>query len=118
MKAINGTKLTVLATKLKVADGFYSRLKGLIGSSFFTAGEGLWMAQCRAIHTIGMRFPIDVIFVDRDLIVRKTVKSLRPFCPIVGCLSAKSVLELPEGSIEKAQVEVGDRIEIIQTSEL
>lgn len=112
MKAINVSRSLVIASDLIEAISFASRLKGLIGRTGLGKGEGLWMARCRAIHTFGMRFPIDVVFLDKDLTVRKAVKGVNPFHPIVYCFSAKGVLELPEGAIERAQLQVGDRIEI------
>ena len=75
--------------------------------------EGLWMARCKAIHTFFMRFPIDVVFLDRDFIVKKTVKGLRPFRPVVSCRHAQGVLELPERTIDRAQIQIGDRVTIV-----
>lgn len=112
MKAVNVAKSTVIATTLIEAKGFFQRLKGLIGRTALDEGEGLWMARCRAIHTFGMRFPIDVVFLDEDLIARKAVKGVSPFHPIICCFSAKGVLELPQGTIESAQIRVGDQVEI------
>jgi uncharacterized membrane protein (UPF0127 family) len=60
-----------------------------------------------------MRFPIDVVFLDGDFIVTKAVKGLRPFRPVVSCWHAEGVLELPEGTIERAQIQVGDRVKIV-----
>lgn len=113
MKVINASRSTIVASNVVKASGFIPRLKGLIGVAKLEDGEGLWMAHCRAIHTFGMRFPIDVVFLDGNLVVKKAVKSVRPFCPVVSCLSAKNVLELPIGAIERAKIQVGDRIEII-----
>ncbi len=112
VKAVNLTKSTVVAINLKEASGFILRLKGLIGRTRLDEGEGLWMARCRAIHTIGMRFPIDVVFLDRDFVVKKVVKGVPPFRPIVRCLSAAGVIEIPAGTIERAQIQVGDNIKI------
>lgn len=117
MKAINASKSLVIASDLREASGFFSRLKGLIGMAKLEDGEGLWMARCRAIHTFGMRFPIDVVFLNGENIVKKVVNGLRPFRPMVCCLSAKSVIELPEGAIKNMQIQLGDRIEIVRTSE-
>lgn len=113
MKAVSASRSVTIASNLKEASNFFSRLKGLLGKTALDDGEGLWMARCRAIHTIGMRFPIDVVFLNGDLMVKKVVKDLRPFHPIVFCWSAKGVLELPAGTIERVQIQVGDRIEIV-----
>jgi uncharacterized membrane protein (UPF0127 family) len=59
-----------------------------------------------------MKFP-DVVFLDKDFIVKKTVIGLRPFRPVVSCRHAEGVLELPVGTIERARIQIGDRVEIV-----
>ena len=113
VRALNVSKDTVIASDLKEAEGFFQRFVGLMGRGRLENNEGLWMARCRAIHTFCMRFPIDVVFLDRDFIVKKTVKGLRPFRPVVSCRHAQGVLELPEGTIERARIQIGDRVKII-----
>lgn len=113
MKALNVSKKTVIVSDLKEAAEFFQRLIGLMGRGRLENNEGLWMARCKAIHTFFMRFPIDVVFLDGDFIVKKTVQGLRPFRPGVSCRHAKSVLELPEGTIERAQIQIGDRVTIV-----
>lgn len=113
MKAVNTSKAMVIASDVKEAVGFVSRFLGLMGRDRLEKDEGLWMARCRAIHTFWMRFPIDVVFVDRDFIVTRAVKGLRPFRPMVACWHAEGVLELPEGAIERGRIQIGDRLEII-----
>jgi len=117
LRVLNISKSTIVADDIKEAKTFLPRLKGLIGRTSLNKGEGLWMAGCRAIHTIGMRFPIDLVFTDKDLVVKKVVKEVRPFCPIVCCFNADGVFELPVGSIERAQIQSGDKIEILHTFE-
>lgn len=117
MKAINASKAKIIATNIKEARSFFSRLKGLIGRAAWQDDEGLWMVHCRAIHTIGMRFPIDVVFLDRDYRVTKVIKSVGPYRPLLLCLRAEGVLELPAGTIEKSCIQVGDQIELFSCSE-
>ena len=112
MKAVNVSRSIIVGSDIREARGFFSRLRGLIGKDRLEEGEGLWINNCRAIHTFGMRFPIDVVFLDKDNVVKKAVEGLRPSHPNTYCLSARGVLELPEGTIERAQVRVGNRIEI------
>jgi uncharacterized membrane protein (UPF0127 family) len=113
VRALNVSKETVIVSDLKEAAGFFPRLVGLMGRTRLEDNEGLWMARCSAIHTFWMKFPIDVVFLDRDFTVIKTVKSLRPFRPMVSCRHAEGILELPEGTIERAQVRIGDRVKIV-----
>ena len=66
-QAFNQTRQAYLATALAVADTHWSRLRGLLGltSSDFRNGSGLWIVPCHGVHTLGMGFPIDVIYLDR-----------------------------------------------------
>ena len=113
MRALNVSKAMVIVSDLKEAAGFCERFVGLMGKSRLDKDEGLWMARCRAIHTFWMKFPLDVVFLDKDFIVKKTVIGLRPFRPVVSCRDAEGVLELPEGTIERARIQIGDRVEIV-----
>lgn len=112
MKAVNVSKSSVIAFNLEEARGFFARLRGLIGKASMEDTDGLWMARCWAIHTFGMRFPIDVVFIDGFQVVKKIVIEVCPYRPIVFCSGAEGVIELPAGTIEKAKIQVGDRIEI------
>jgi len=113
VRALNTSKKMVIASDLQEAVGFFQRLMGLMGRGRLEKDEGLWMARCRAIHTFWMKFPLDVVFLDKDFIVKKTVKGLRPFSPIVSCRHALGVLELPEGTVERARIQIGDKVEIV-----
>ncbi len=84
---------------------------GLLSRSQLDHGEGLLFDRCYGIHTIGMRFAIDVLFLDKDYQVLRTVNALRPFrtCTV---RKAIYVLELPAGTIQETGTEVGDQIQI------
>jgi uncharacterized protein len=112
--ALNRTRQLYLATRLAVADRHWSRLCGLIGkaSADFAAGQGLWITPCRGVHTLGMRFGIDVVYLTRDQLVLHMEHSLGPwrFAPVR--LQAASVLELPENTLRVTGTTIGDEIEI------
>ena len=74
----------------------------------------------KGIHTIGMKFPIDVVFLSRDNVVLRLISGMVPNRISGVQLRAYSVLELPNGTIKKSQTEVGDRLEIslVETSEI
>ena len=112
MKAVDLTSGKELALNLAVADSFFARLKGLLGKHELPPGEGLWIKPCGSVHTFGMRFPIDVAFLDRDMHVVAVAKTLRPNRVSPFCTKAFSVLELPAGTLDAAVTAVGDRIEI------
>ena len=86
-----------LATQVRVAGTSADRRRGLTGIDELAAGAGIWIAPCEAIHTFGMRMPIDVIFLDGQFRVRKVLQSLAPR-RISVCLRACSVLELEAGA--------------------
>lgn len=106
----NRTRDSLLATEADVADTSRKRRVGLLKHERLDPGQGLWIAPCEAIHTFGMRFPIDVIFLDRGRKVLKVRKDMGPRRMAV-CLWAHSVLELPVGAIAGTATELGDELE-------
>lgn len=105
----NVTRDTVLASAAEVADRGATRRKGLLGRSGLREGEGLWIVPCESVHTIGMQFAIDLVYLDRKHRVRK-VRSSVPAWRMSACLLAHSVLELPAGTIERTETRAGDQI--------
>ena len=112
-RAFNQTRQAYLATSLAVADSHFTRLRGLLGTSAddFSSGRGLWIVPCHGIHTLGMSFPIDVVYLDPSNTVVHVQTELRPwrFAPIR--IEASSVLELPCRTAAETHTAVGDRIE-------
>lgn len=102
----NLTRNTPLVTAGRVADGFWSRFRGLMGAAGLDAGEGMLITRCNSIHTHFMRFPIDVVYVSRDLEVVHVDRSMAPWR--FGRIHRQSsfVVELPAGAAEGT--EVGD----------
>jgi len=106
----NQTRQTVLADRADVANTSQTRRRGLLKHSGLAAGEGLWIIPCEAVHTIGMKFPIDVVFVNK----KKKVVKVRPEMPkwrFAGALRAHSVVELPAGACASTETAVGDQLE-------
>jgi uncharacterized membrane protein (UPF0127 family) len=92
-----------------VADTPLTRLKGLLGRSELPRGEGLLLRPASAVHTWFMRFPIDAVFVDRDLVVVDVAAELRPW-RAAGRRGARAVLELPAGESERRGIRPGDAL--------
>ena len=113
-QAFNQTRQLYLATRLAVAQTHWSRLRGLLGASEddFRNGSGLWIRPCRGVHTLAMRFPIDVVYLDPAGTVVHLERALQPwrFAPVR--LRAASVLELPQNTVVSTGTALGDRIEI------
>jgi uncharacterized protein len=101
----------VLGNRVKAADSSLARLVGLLGRSALPDGEGLWIVPCQAIHTVGMRFVIDAVFLDKARRVVALRPSIRPFWMAMS-LKAQTVLELPPRTISRSETEVGDQLEI------
>ena len=120
MPVINRTKKSWLATKVRKADNFMTRLVGLLKRRNLGPEEALWLMPSKGIHTIGMKFPIDVLFLTRDHVVLQVITEMRPCRISTVQLRGYSVLELPSGTIKKSQTEVGDQLEIslAETSEM
>ncbi len=109
-QVLNRTRGTVLALRLEAAHTGPSRRKGLLGRKCLQPGEGLWIAPCESVHTFFMKFPIDLVYLDRKLQVKKIRDSVGPW-RLSACLTARSVLELPAGTIRATQTERGDAVE-------
>lgn len=112
MKAINKTKGKELAGTLSSAGDLWHRMKGLLGRRSLSRAEGLLITPCRGVHTFGMSFAIDLIFLDRENVVLAVYPEvppnrLRPIHP-----SACGVLELAAGRIAETATEPGDIISI------
>jgi uncharacterized protein len=113
-QALNRTRQVPLATNLSIAQTHLTRLRGLIGVApeNFRNGAGLWIRPCRGVHTLAMRFPIDVLYLNRAGMVVHIERDLHPwrFSPIR--LQAASVLELPSHTVARTETALGDSIEI------
>ena len=97
----------VVCERCVVAASPFRRLRGLLGRATLPAGEGILLKPARSVHTFFMRFPIDVVFVDRQLVVLRIAAALPPWRTVAE-RSASSVLELAAGECERRRVAVGD----------
>lgn len=113
MKAIDRTSGKELAMNLAVADTLFARFKGLLGKRSLPTGEGLLIKPCNSVHTFGMQFSIDVVFLDKEMRVVGLAKTLRPNRISRIYSSASSVIELPAGTIDAADTATGDHIEVV-----
>lgn len=107
----NQTRKTVLAQAADVADSSAKRRTGLLKHERLAPGEGLWIVPCESVHTFFMKFPIDLVYLDKKRKVKK-VRHAVPAWRLSACLSAHSVLELPAGTVEQTRTAVGDELEV------
>ena len=112
MIAINTRTGKELATNVRVADTLFTRMKGLLGKKELPTGDALWIKPCFSVHTFFMKFPIDVIFLNKKNQIIASVSNLSPNRMTRLYLQSLSVLELPTGTIYATNTEVGDEIEI------
>lgn len=111
MVIYNLQRKAVLADRCHFANSVLKRMVGLLNRSFLPPGEALLLDRCYGIHTFFMRFPIDVLFLDKDYRVIKTVRAL-PAWRACTVKQAVYVLELPAGAIERTQTVEGDQIQL------
>ena len=110
----NRDKQTFLATHATMKTGIVGWLFGLCGKTkrWAQLGSGLWIVACRFAHTVGVTFPIDVIFLNQENRVVYVQEHVRPFRVVRAASNASSVLELPPHTIYRSGTVVGDQCEI------
>jgi uncharacterized membrane protein (UPF0127 family) len=112
MKAFNIRNSKQLADNVTIANSLFKRMKGLLGKKYMLNGEALWIKPCLSVHTFGMKFPVDVAFLNKRNQVIATIRNLQPNRLTKLYLKSSSVLELPAGVLEATDTRVGDEIEI------
>jgi uncharacterized membrane protein (UPF0127 family) len=111
----NQTRDTFVATEVTVANTYLRRLIGLLGKTkrWARPGRGMWIVPSHGVHTVGMLFPIDLIFLDQSKCVVHIEEHLRPFSISKISIKANSVLELPTHTVFRTGTRVGDHLEIL-----
>lgn len=106
----NLTRQTEIASCAETADSSATRNKGLLGRTGLPTGGGLWIVPCESVHTFFMKFPLDLVYLDRNKRVKKVRGNVGPW-RLSACLSAHSIIELPVGTIANTQTRPGDQLE-------
>lgn len=114
--AYNQTRQAFLARELRVADTHWSRLRGLMGSApeSFPAGHGLWIVPCHGVHTLMMRYAIDVVYLNEKNEVLQIEENVKPWRMTPVNLDAVTVLELPSHTVWNTGTKVGDQVEMVR----
>lgn len=117
LRVRNRTRDTIVADRADVAGDSSTRRTGLLKRSGLAPGEGLWIVPCEAVHTFGMKFDIDVLFLskkrkDTGLVKVLKVAARMPKRRLAWSLMAHSVLELPAGMVETTRTVKGDELEL------
>lgn len=110
MKLICERTQAVVVESLMVANNPWTRIRGLLFKPELLSNQGLEIVPCNSIHSFGMRYALDVIYLDKKSQVVRTARDFRPnsLGPIV--FKAHSVIELPPGSLDRIDVKTGDTL--------
>ncbi len=116
--AFNMTRQSFLGLRVHRADTLFGRLRGLLGRTRLAADEGLWVVPSRGVHTIGLLFPMDVVYLDAACVVVHLIEHLAPFRVAPVKIKAQTVLELPIRSVYSSRTQVGDKLLICSADSL
>ncbi len=108
----NLTRDITLVARGRVADNFWTRLRGLIGVRHLPEGDGLAIIPCSGVHCMFMSIPIDVLYVDREHRVVGLDEEMKPWAVGRPRRGAHYVIELPAGTIARTGTQVGDRLAV------
>ncbi len=108
----NVSSSAVIVEKGRVADNFFTRLRGLIGVRELAPGDGLWIKPCSSIHCMFMSIPIDVLYLDKGQRVVGIDRNVRPWRMGHFYRKVHSVVELPIGALDRSTVAVGDQLRV------
>ena len=97
---------------VELATAPITRARGLLGRSGLEPGRALWLAPCRSIHTVGMRFAIDVVFLDREFSVLALFENLGPFRLAWGGWRARGALEFGAGEAARLGLSLGQPLRL------
>jgi uncharacterized protein len=111
MIARNLTRGRVIGDTVRMAERFFPRMMGLLRTDGLAEGEGLWIHPCSSIHSLGMRFEFDAVFLGPGGKVVGRYERFRRNRISRVFWNARGVLELPAGTIERTGTEVGDEIQ-------
>ena len=110
LRVVNKTRDRVLGSRVQLADRWWQRTRGFLGKAPPGEGEGILLSPCRAVHMMGLSYPLDVMFLDRQGAVAAIYPGLRPRRFTRFHRLAEYAVELPAGTIEATGTRPGDHI--------
>lgn len=115
LQLINKSKNNILVENLFLADSFWSRMKGLMGKKDLAENDGLLLVPCNSVHSMFMRFPIDLLFLDQNFTVIRIIERFKPWKATPIFRDCCQVVELKAGVALKKGVSIEDKLEIIKS---
>jgi uncharacterized membrane protein (UPF0127 family) len=112
---VHAERGTCLVPRVWRAESAWERLRGLLGRPSLGPGEGLWLEPCAMVHTVGMRYALDLAFIDRRGRVCRLVHGLAP-ARLAGCAAARTTLELAGGALAASGIRIGDAVRWTQSA--
>ena len=109
IRIVNRSRGTLLGNRIVLVDSWTGRLRGYLGRREPQPGEGMLLVPCNAVHMFGLKFPLDLIFLNQSGVVVETIEDLRPWRRTSRIGNARFALEIPRGTIEASYTRVGDR---------
>lgn len=97
--------------EISVADTFFLRLRGLLGTTLLAGNQGLLLCNCNSVHMIGMRYALDIVYLDKNGIILKMVENLKPW-QVSFCEAAKDTLEIKSGTVQRLCWKVGNKLQL------
>ena len=114
MYVVNRTRGTYLGVEIAVANTLRTRMLGLYARRRLHLGDGVWLVPCNSVQTIGMRCPVDVIFLDAVGSAVRVHQNVVPGRVIWPVRRAHSALEVPAGAVQSSETQIGDQIEFVE----
>ena len=114
----NRNRESFLALHVAPADTWRMRMQGLLGRSRLAPDDGLWLVSCSSIHSIGMRFAVDLIYLDSENRVIHLVEEFRPFRISPFRKQCAGILELRTRTIYSSNTQIGDELLVCAPEEI
>lgn len=108
---VNSVSSAMQILEISVADTFFSRLRGLLGTTSLPAHKGLLLRDCNSIHMLGMLYALDIVYLDKRGFIIKIIENLKPW-QMSFCWLAQDTLEVKSGTVSRLGWRIGDQLKL------
>jgi uncharacterized membrane protein (UPF0127 family) len=109
---VRGDRGDVVANNVYLARTFWQRLCGLLALPRLESGSGLWLEPCASVHTLGLSYPIDVVFVDGTGRIGRIAHAVAPWRVALAPVRCCAVLEIPAGAASEQGLAAGNKLRL------